>query len=150
MFDVGGFTSGLLTGLREGVEAALIVSIICAYLSRTGNGRHLGRIGVGVTAAVAASAGLGLLVFATLGELQTTWEQIFEGTTLLVAASACARRTASPPTWPACRPAPIWALAAATRSRSPPSSPAKPCSTSAAERALTACSRRASSTAPAA
>jgi high-affinity iron transporter len=87
MFDVGGFTSGLLTGLREGVEAALIVSIICAYLSRTGNGRHLGRIGVGATAAVAASAGLGLLIFATLGELQTPWEQVFEGTTLLVAAS---------------------------------------------------------------
>ena len=26
--DVGSFTTGLLTGLREGVEAALIVSII--------------------------------------------------------------------------------------------------------------------------
>ncbi len=87
MFDVGGFTSGLLTGLREGVEAALIVSIICAYLSRTGNGRHLGRIGVGVTTAVAASAAFGVLIFATLGELQTPWEQVFEGTTLLVASS---------------------------------------------------------------
>jgi len=87
VFDIGAFTSGLLTGLREGVEAALIVSIICAYLSRTGNGRHLGRIGLGVAAAVAASAALGLVIFATLGELQTPWEQVFEGTTLLVAAA---------------------------------------------------------------
>jgi high-affinity iron transporter len=87
MLDIGAFTSGLLTGLREGVEAALIVSIICAYLARTGNSRHLGRIGLGVAAAVAASAGLGLLIFATLGELQTPWEQVFEGTTLLVAAA---------------------------------------------------------------
>ena len=87
MFDIGAFTSGLLTGLREGVEAALIVSIICAYLARTGNGRHLGRIGLGVTVAVAASAGLGLVIFATLGELKAPWEQVFEGSTLLVAAA---------------------------------------------------------------
>jgi len=87
VFDIGAFTSGLLTGLREGVEAALIVSIICAYLARTGNARHLGRIGLGVAAAVVASAALGLVIFATLGELQTPWEQVFEGTTMLVAAA---------------------------------------------------------------
>lgn len=87
MFDIGAFTSGLLTGLREGVEAALIVSIICAYLARTGNGQHLGRIGLGVAAAVAASVALGLVIFATLGELKTPWEQVFEGTTMLVAAT---------------------------------------------------------------
>ena len=37
--DLGAFTSGLVTGLREGVEAALIVAIICAYLAKTGNQR---------------------------------------------------------------------------------------------------------------
>ena len=45
--DFGSFTSGLLTGLREGVEAALIVSIILAYLARTGNRHQFGRIWVG-------------------------------------------------------------------------------------------------------
>jgi high-affinity iron transporter len=86
VFDIGAFTSGLLTGLREGVEAALIVSIICAYLARTGNGRHLGRIGLGVATAIAASVALGLVIFATLGELKAPWEQVFEGTTMLAAA----------------------------------------------------------------
>ena len=38
--DLGAFTSGLLTGLREGVEAALILAIICAYLAKTGNRRY--------------------------------------------------------------------------------------------------------------
>ena len=46
--DLGSFTSGLLTGLREGVEAALIVSIILAYLARTGNRVTSGRISLGL------------------------------------------------------------------------------------------------------
>ena len=87
MFDIGAFTSGLLTGLREGVEAALIVSIICAYLARTGNLGHLRRVGLGVAAAVVASAALGLVIFVTLGELRSPWEQAFEGTTMLLAAA---------------------------------------------------------------
>lgn len=87
MPDIGAFTSGLLTGLREGVEAALIVSIICAYLARNGNPGHLRRVGLGVAAAVLASAALGLAIFATVGELASPWEQVFEGTTMLVAAA---------------------------------------------------------------
>lgn len=86
MFDVGAFTSGLLTGLREGVEAALIVAIICAYLARTGNARHFGKIWVGVGAAVAVSFVLGAVIFATAGSLEEPYEQIFEGATMLVAA----------------------------------------------------------------
>jgi high-affinity iron transporter len=87
VFDIGAFTSGLLTGLREGVEAALIVSIICAYLARTGNLGHFRRVGLGVAAAVVASAALGLVIFVTLGELRSPWEQVFEGTTMLLAAA---------------------------------------------------------------
>ena len=45
--DFGFLTTGLLTGLREGVEAALIVSIILAYLAKTGNQRHFGKIWLG-------------------------------------------------------------------------------------------------------
>jgi high-affinity iron transporter len=86
MFDVGAFTSGLLTGLREGVEAALIVAIICAYLARTGNTRHFGKIWVGVGAAVTVSVVLGAAIFLTLGELEAPYEQVFEGVAMLVAA----------------------------------------------------------------
>ena len=86
MFDVGAFASGLLTGLREGVEAALIVAIICSYLARTGNTRQFGKIWVGVGAAVAASVALGAAIYLTVGSLEEPYEQIFEGLTLLVAA----------------------------------------------------------------
>ncbi len=86
MLDVGAFSSGLLTGLREGVEAALIVSIILAYLARTGNIRHAPKIWTGVAAAVLLSLGLGVAIFATVGALEEPYEQLFEGATLLVAA----------------------------------------------------------------
>src|SRR5512139_3137010 len=86
LMDLGPFTSGLLTGLREGVEAALIVSIILAYLARTGNGRHAGRIWLGVGMAVTASAIVGVGLYLTVGALEEPYEQIFEGLTMLLAA----------------------------------------------------------------
>ncbi len=85
--DVGSFTTGLLTGLREGVEAALIVSIILAYLARTGNRHYFNRIFLGAGAAVALSLVLGLLLFFTVGGFEEPYEQIFEGLTMLLAAA---------------------------------------------------------------
>jgi high-affinity iron transporter len=84
--DLGAFTSGLLTGLREGVEAALIVAIILAYLAKTGNGQHAGRIWLGAGAAIVLSLAVGVGLFATVGGLQEPYEQIFEGITMLIAA----------------------------------------------------------------
>ncbi|MFN2484319.1 MAG: iron uptake transporter permease EfeU [Candidatus Limnocylindria bacterium] len=85
--DLGALTSGLLTGLREGVEAALIVGIILAYLAKTGNGRHFPKIWLGAGGAVAVSLALGVVLFMTLGELEEPYEQIFEGIAMLLAAS---------------------------------------------------------------
>jgi len=85
--DIGFLTTGLLTGLREGVEAALIVSITLAYLARTGNARRFGRIWIGTGAALAISLAIGLTLFLTIGELKSPTEQIFEAGTMLIAAA---------------------------------------------------------------
>ncbi|HJP70582.1 MAG TPA: iron uptake transporter permease EfeU [Candidatus Limnocylindria bacterium] len=84
--DFGFLTTGLLTGLREGVEAALIVSIILAYLAKTGNQRHFGKIWFGAGAAVALSVVVGLVLFNTIGGFEEPAEQIFEGFAMLIAA----------------------------------------------------------------
>jgi high-affinity iron transporter len=85
--DFGSFTSGLLTGLREGVEAALIVSIVLAYLVRSGRADQTGRIWLGTGLAVGLSLVVGVVLFNTVGSFNTPYEQIFEGTTMLVAAA---------------------------------------------------------------
>jgi len=85
--DVGALSSGLLTGLREGVEAALIVAIICAYLARTGNRDQFFKVYAGAAAAIVLSAALGVLLFVSVGELPAPYEQLFEAVTLLAAAA---------------------------------------------------------------
>jgi high-affinity iron transporter len=85
--DFGFLTTGLLTGLREGVEAALIVSIILAYLAKTGNARHFGKIWLGAGAATAVSVAIGAILFVTIGGLQEPAEQIFEGFAMVIAAA---------------------------------------------------------------
>jgi high-affinity iron transporter len=83
--EVGAFVGGLLTGLREGVEAALIVSIILAYLSQTGNGRHFSKIWAGTALAVGASLAIGVVLFMTVGGLEAPYEQMFEAAAMLIA-----------------------------------------------------------------
>ncbi len=77
--------NGLLIGLREGVEASLVVGIVVAYLVRTGNRQHLPRVWAGTLGAVAASVLLGLVLYVTVGDLRAPYEQMFEGATMLLA-----------------------------------------------------------------
>jgi high-affinity iron transporter len=84
--DLGAFFSGLLTGLREGVEAALIIAIICAYLVKTGNRRYFPHVFVGAGLAVGVSALLGVTLYVTVGSLPEPYEQLFEAATLMLAA----------------------------------------------------------------
>ena len=84
--DFGSYVSGLVTGLREGVEAALIVSIILAYLVGRATAANPARSGSAPSVAV-ASAILGIAIFFTVGELPEPYEQIFEAMTILVAAA---------------------------------------------------------------
>jgi high-affinity iron transporter len=85
--DLGALSSGLLTGLREGVEAALIIAIICAYLVKTGNRRHFPTVFAGAGLAIALSVVLGVILFVTVGGLEEPYEQIFEAITLFAAAA---------------------------------------------------------------
>ena len=84
--EFGALTSGFLIGLREGVEAALIVAIVLAYVVRTGNGRHISKIWIGAGAAAALSVVIGLLIFSTVGSFEEPYEQLFEGSAMLLAA----------------------------------------------------------------
>ncbi|GAA2720870.1 iron uptake transporter permease EfeU [Actinocorallia aurantiaca] len=54
------FLGNYLIGLREGLEAALVVSILIAYLVKTGNRRALLPVWTGVGIAVALSVAFGL------------------------------------------------------------------------------------------
>ncbi len=77
--------ASLLITLREGLEAALIVSIILAYLARTGNREQFRNVWAGVLGAIAVSLLTGAIVFTTAGSLGEKAEEIFEGIAMLIA-----------------------------------------------------------------
>lgn len=77
--------SSLVITLREGLEAALIVGILLAYLTRVGRKDRVGSVWLGVGVAVLASVGVGAAIFLTVGALEGRAEQIFEGVALLLA-----------------------------------------------------------------
>lgn len=87
MLDPGALIGGLVTGLREGVEAALVIAIIASFLSKTGNGRFIPRVLTGAAAAIAVSVVLGVAIYLFIGELGTPYEQLLEAVTMLVAAA---------------------------------------------------------------
>jgi len=77
--------SNYLIGLREGLEAALIVAILIAYLVRTGNGHAITRVWQGVAAAVLVSIGMGVMLALIEDSLGETIEPAFAGTMSLIA-----------------------------------------------------------------
>ena len=77
--------SNFLIGLREGIEAALIVSILVAYVVKLGQQHLLPRLWAGVGLAIALSVGFASLLAITSNELSERAEQIFAGTTSIAA-----------------------------------------------------------------
>ncbi len=65
--------------LREGLEAALIVGIVCAYLVKLGRRDGLRPVMLGVGAALALSAVIGLIVTLTVGRLPVAVQESLEG-----------------------------------------------------------------------
>lgn len=78
------FASALIT-LREGLEAALIVGVVLAYLGKIGRPDRRGAVWGGVAAALAASIVLAVALQALGAQFEGRAEQIFEGTTMFLA-----------------------------------------------------------------
>jgi high-affinity iron transporter len=73
--------------LREGFEAALIVTIVLATLQKSGQlETHRRTVWIGVAAAIAFSSVVGAILFATVGEMEGTAEQAYEAAAMLLAA----------------------------------------------------------------
>lgn len=77
--------SSFIIALREGLEAALIVGILIAYLVKSDKRDLLKHIWIGVGLAITLSLGLGALLTFTSAELTDTGEKLFAGTTSLLA-----------------------------------------------------------------
>ena len=77
--------SNALVGLREGLEAALVVVILLAFLVRTGREGSVRHVWLGVGAAVALSAALGAVLTFGTGELEERTEELIGGIASLVA-----------------------------------------------------------------
>ena len=80
--------SSFLIGLREGLEAALIVGILIAYIVKTNQAskrKLLTAVWIGVAVALIASLALGGFLSFTSAELSPRGEEFFAGTTSLLA-----------------------------------------------------------------
>ena len=77
--------STFLIALREGLEAALIIGILVAYLVKTGRNHLLTPLWVGVGLAITASLALGGFLSFTSAELSPRGEEFFAGTTSFLA-----------------------------------------------------------------
>jgi high-affinity iron transporter len=74
-----------LIGLREGLEASLVVSILIAYLVKSGNRQALAPVWGGVGTAVALATGFGVALSVASGEMQFKTQETFGGILSIIA-----------------------------------------------------------------
>jgi high-affinity iron transporter len=77
--------AAFVIALREGIEAALIVSIVLAYLKQLGRTDRSRLVWLGTALAVLLSAAIGTVIFAVGADFEGTAEQVFEGLVTLTA-----------------------------------------------------------------
>lgn len=78
-------TAAFFIALREGLEAALIVGIVAAYLVKINRRDALPGIWAGVVAALSLSIAVGVVVVATIGKLPLVVQEGIEAVTAIVA-----------------------------------------------------------------
>jgi high-affinity iron transporter len=78
--------AGFVIALREGLEAALIVGIVLAFLARTGGSQRYWQVFAGVVSAIIVSIAFALGFQWLAGGFSGPSAQIFEGLTTLIAA----------------------------------------------------------------
>ena len=79
------FNTFLIT-LREGLEAALIIGIVLAFLNQTGKRQWFQQVWLGTAAAILVSVVAGVVLFLSVGAFEGNAEKIFEGIAMLTAA----------------------------------------------------------------
>ena len=77
--------AAFVIALREGIEAALIVSIVLAYLKQLERTDRSRLVWLGTALAVLLSAATGTVIFAVGADFEGTAEQVFEGLVTLTA-----------------------------------------------------------------
>ncbi|HYU58603.1 MAG TPA: FTR1 family protein [Actinomycetota bacterium] len=71
--------------LREGLEIALVLSIVLAYLNKSGSRERHATVWAGAGTAAAVSIAAGAIIFAVAGELPHRAGEVFEGVATLLA-----------------------------------------------------------------
>ena len=74
-----------LTGLREGLEAALVISILMSFMVRSGHRNRIPALWAGVAVAVLASFGFGALLHYTSASMSFEAQEAFGGILSIVA-----------------------------------------------------------------
>lgn len=74
-----------LIGLREGLEATLVVSVLVAFLVKSDRKERLPQVWLGVGAAVVLSVGFGALLTFTAAHLGHRQQELFDAVTSLLA-----------------------------------------------------------------
>lgn len=78
--------ANLLIGLREGLEASLVIGILIAYLVKIDRRDVLPKLWAGVIAAIALSAAIGIVLATGVGQLESPYEEILAGALSFLAA----------------------------------------------------------------
>jgi len=79
--------ASFLIALREGIEAALIVGIILSYMKKVNAHGLMRPVYMGVALGILASVAVGALFMLLAVEFEGTYEQLFEGATMFLAAA---------------------------------------------------------------